>query len=80
MLTVGRRLLPDELDLPAPELMPPSHGADVVSIGAVAAALESPRYCAFHIGWASMPHSPASPRGGRSDPRDKEVGLRVCRG
>ena len=43
LLTVARRLLPDELDLPAPELVASSLGADVVSIGAVAAALESAR-------------------------------------
>ena len=43
LLTVARRLLPAELDLPAPELVASSLGADVVSIGAVAAALESAR-------------------------------------
>ena len=43
LLTVARRLLPDEFDLPAPELVASSLGADVVSIGAVAAALESAR-------------------------------------
>ena len=43
LLVVARRLLPDELDLPAPELVASSLGADVVSIGAVAAALESAR-------------------------------------
>jgi len=49
MLTVARRLLPAELDLPAPELIASSLGADVVSIGAVAAALESARDGALHI-------------------------------
>ena len=43
LLGVARRLLPAELDLPAPELVASSLGADVVSIGAVAAALESAR-------------------------------------
>ena len=43
LLKVARRLLPSELDLPAPELVASSLGADVVSIGAVAAALESAR-------------------------------------
>lgn len=43
LLTVARRLLPAELDLPAPELVASSLGADVVSVGAVAAALESAR-------------------------------------
>ncbi len=50
LLAVARRLLPDELDLPAPELVASSLGADVVSIGAVAAALESARDGALHIG------------------------------
>jgi predicted NBD/HSP70 family sugar kinase len=49
MLAVARRLLPAELDLPAPELVASSLGADVVSVGAVAAALESAREGALHI-------------------------------
>ena len=49
LLVVARRLLPDELDLPAPELVASSLGADVVSIGAVAAALESARDGALQI-------------------------------
>ena len=49
LLGVARRLLPDELDLPVPELVASSIGADVVSIGAVAAALESARDGALHI-------------------------------
>lgn len=49
LLKVARRLLPSELDLPAPELVASSLGADVVSIGAVAAALESARDGALHI-------------------------------
>lgn len=49
LLVVARRLLPDELDLPAPELVASSLGADVVSIGAVAAALERARDGALHI-------------------------------
>ncbi len=50
LLVVARRLLPDELDLPAPELVASSLGADVVSIGAVAAALECARDGALHVG------------------------------
>jgi predicted NBD/HSP70 family sugar kinase len=50
LLVVARRLLPDELDLPAPELVASSLGADVVSTGAVAAALESARDGALHVG------------------------------
>lgn len=49
LLTVARRLLPGELDLPAPELVASSLGADVVSIGAVAAALEAARDGALRI-------------------------------
>lgn len=49
LLKVARRLLPAELDLPAPELVASSLGADVVSIGAVAAALESARDGALQI-------------------------------
>lgn len=49
LLTVARRLLPAELDLPAPELVASSLGADVVSVGAVAAALESARDGALHV-------------------------------
>lgn len=48
-LEVARRLLPDELDLPAPELVASPLGADVVSIGAVAAALEAARDHALHV-------------------------------
>lgn len=43
VLAVARRLLPDELDLPAPELLASPLGADVVAIGAVAGALEAAR-------------------------------------
>lgn len=43
VLEAARRALGDELDLPAPELCASPLGADVVSIGAVAAALESAR-------------------------------------
>jgi predicted NBD/HSP70 family sugar kinase len=49
LLVVARRLLPDELDLPAPELVASTLGADVVSIGAVAAALECARDGALHV-------------------------------
>jgi len=49
LLGVARRLLPDEPDLPVPERVASSIGADVVSIGAVAAALESARDGALHI-------------------------------
>lgn len=50
LLTVARHRLPDELDLPAPELVASSLGPDVVSIGAVAAALESARDGALYVG------------------------------
>lgn len=50
LLSVARRLLPAELDLPAPELVASTLGADVVSIGAVAAALESARDGALRVG------------------------------
>ena len=49
LLVVARRLLPDELDLPAPELVASTLGSDVVSIGAVAAALECARDGALHV-------------------------------
>ena len=49
LLTAARRLLPAELDLPAPELVASSLGADVVSVGAVAAALESARDGALQV-------------------------------
>ncbi len=49
LLVVARRLLPDELDLPAPELVASTLGADVVSIGAVAAALECARDGALRV-------------------------------
>lgn len=42
-LDVARRLLPDEADVPPPDLVASGLGADVVSIGAVAAALETAR-------------------------------------
>lgn len=48
-LHIARRILPDEVDLPAPELVASSLGADVVSVGAVAAALEAARDNALHI-------------------------------
>ncbi len=50
VLEVARHALPGELDLPAPELVASTLGADVVSIGAVAAALEAARDGALHIG------------------------------
>ncbi len=43
VLVVARRLLPTELDLPAPQLVASPLGAEVVAIGAVAAAVESAR-------------------------------------
>lgn len=50
VLEISRRTLPKELDLPAPELVASTLGADVVSIGAVAAAREAARDQALHIG------------------------------
>ncbi len=49
VLEAARLRLPAELDLPAPELVASSLGADVVSIGAVAAALAAARDGALHI-------------------------------
>lgn len=49
VLEVARRQLPKELDLPAPEIVASRLGADVVSIGAVAAAVEAAREQALHI-------------------------------
>lgn len=48
-LEVAREVLPGELDLPAPELVASTLGADVVSLGAIAAALESARAEALHL-------------------------------
>ncbi|HSF97578.1 MAG TPA: ROK family protein [Ornithinibacter sp.] len=49
VIDVARRRLPQELDLPAAEIVASSLGADVVSIGAVAAAVEAARDGALHI-------------------------------
>jgi predicted NBD/HSP70 family sugar kinase len=43
VIDAARRALPEELDLPIPEIHASSLGADVVSIGAVAAAVQSAR-------------------------------------
>lgn len=43
VIEAARRALPDELDLPMPELHASSLGADVVAIGAVAAAVQAAR-------------------------------------
>ncbi|HEX5728431.1 ROK family protein [Microbacterium sp.] len=43
VLDAARRALPDELDLPMPELHASRLGADVVSMGAVAAAVQAAR-------------------------------------
>ncbi|MGO1316092.1 MAG: ROK family protein [Cellulomonadaceae bacterium] len=43
MIDVARRLLPGELHLPAPELVPSTLGAEVVATGAVVAALDAAR-------------------------------------
>ncbi|SFR89851.1 Sugar kinase of the NBD/HSP70 family, may contain an N-terminal HTH domain [Microbacterium sp. cf046] len=43
VIDAARRALPDELDLPIPEIHASPLGADVVSIGAVAAAVETAR-------------------------------------
>lgn len=50
VLEVARGRLSGELDLPPPELVASRLGADVVSVGAVAAALEAARDGALHIG------------------------------
>ena len=51
LLVVARRLLPDELEhREHTELVASSLGADVVSIGAVSAALEYARDGALHVG------------------------------
>lgn len=49
VLEVARGRLQSELDLPAPDLVTSSLGANVVSLGAVAAALEAARDGALHI-------------------------------
>lgn len=49
VIDVARRRLPKELDLPAAEIVASTLGADVVSIGAVAAAVEAAREGALHI-------------------------------
>lgn len=43
VLVVARRLLPTELDLPAPQIVASPLGAEVVAVGAVAAAVDSAR-------------------------------------
>ena len=43
VIDAARRALPEELDLPIPEIHASALGADVVSIGAVAAAVETAR-------------------------------------
>lgn len=48
-LQLARPLLPDEMDLPVPELVASPLGPDVVSIGAVQAALQSARRQALHL-------------------------------
>lgn len=50
VLEVARHMLQGELDLPAPDLVASSLGANVVSVGAVAAAREAARDGALHIG------------------------------
>ncbi|WP_235929013.1 ROK family protein [Marisediminicola senii] len=49
----ARRLLPEELDLPAPELLLSTLGADSVVTGAVAAAVKAAREGALTIGGSS---------------------------
>lgn len=49
-LGTARALLPKEVDLPAPDLVASRLGPDVVSIGAVAAALDEARQGALAIG------------------------------
>ncbi|KAA9089217.1 ROK family protein [Microbacterium radiodurans] len=52
VVAAARRFLPTDLDLPAPELVASGLGADVVVVGAVAAAAESARTSALTV-WAS---------------------------
>lgn len=80
MLTVARRLLPDELDLPAPELMTCTLGADVVSIGDVAVALSSARDGALaHLLSVDAALASITARWPSND-RDKKRGLGGCKG
>lgn len=57
-LAPARAMLQDEMDLPAPELVASPLGADVVAIGAVAAATESAR--AHLLAFASAPLTASS--------------------
>jgi predicted NBD/HSP70 family sugar kinase len=50
VIDVARPLVAGQLDLPAPELVASSLGADVVSVGAVRAAVDAARAGALHIG------------------------------
>jgi len=43
LIRAARAALPDELDLPVPELVASELGADVVCIGAVAASVDAAR-------------------------------------
>jgi hypothetical protein len=43
VLSAARRILPDELHLPAPEILASTLGAEVVSAGAVATARKAAR-------------------------------------
>ncbi|TQJ30766.1 ROK family protein [Microbacterium sp. SLBN-146] len=57
VLVVARRLLPTELDLPAPHLVASPLGAEVVAVGAVAAAVESARRGILALASMSVPAS-----------------------
>jgi len=55
VLSVARTQVPDELDLPAPELMLSTLGSASVATGAVSAAIEAARDGVLHLG-ARLPH------------------------
>jgi predicted NBD/HSP70 family sugar kinase len=50
VVEVARTLLPDNLDLPAPELVLSSLGSASVATGAVSAAIEAARTRVLHLG------------------------------
>jgi len=55
VVEVARRRLPDELDLPAPDLLLSTLGPAPVAIGAVSAALAAARSGALRVGWRGAP-------------------------
>lgn len=60
VLAVARTHVPDELDLPAPELMLSTLGSASVATGAVAAAIEAARDNVLHLG-NELPHATPAP-------------------